>query len=167
MRETDKGYHLKSPPFSFKFIIGIFLVFIVLAACTTLTKFLSHQTTFDLTIGTETYKVVLPKDFPGMKNAVPSAERCWDAIICQQAYCMGVARPHDHIHFWYVPGEKPVALVWVRETETDINKKYKCWLYVKGVPVPADLKQINDFLEGIFLGKRKKGGVSWNPSYSI
>lgn len=149
-------------------VVVMFIAFLVLIpGCATLTKFLSHQTTFDLTIGTETYTIVLPKDFPDMTQAVPSADRCWDALICQKAFCTGLQGPHDHIHFWYVPDDAPIALVWVREQETDINKKYKAWLYLKGLPVPADLGQINNFLERIFLGKREKGGVSWSPSYSI
>jgi hypothetical protein len=152
-------------------LIGLALMVIVfiafLVSCATFTNFFSHQETFDLTIGIETYTMVLPQDFPDMKDAVVSADRCWDALICQKAFCTRVIKPHDHIHFWYVPGKAPVALVWVREQETDINKKYKAWLYIKGVPVPADLKQINDFLEGIFLGSSKKGGISWSPSYSI
>lgn len=148
-------------------MVVMFIAFLVLIpSCTILTKFLSHQKTFDLTIGTETYTLVLPKDFPDMTEAVFSTEACWDTLICQRAFCTSPEVPHDHIHFWYVPGEKPVALVWVREMETDINKKYKAWLYVKGVPVPADLRQINNFLEGIFLGKREKGGISWR-SYSL
>ena len=139
----------------FIILLATAVLFLTLS-CATLTPFLSHQKTFDLTIGTETFKVVLPKDFPDMKDAIPSAERCWDALICQKAFCLGMERNHDHIHFWYVPSEEPAAVVWIRDREIEIDKKYKCWIYVKGVPMVIDIKRMNEFLERVFIDKTEK-----------
>lgn len=135
----------------------VFLLFIVLAfiSCATLSKFLSHQETFDLTIGTKTYMVVLPQDFPDMKDAISSGERCWDIMVCYKEFCLSKEKFHDHIHFWYAPGEKPVAIIWIKTQETDPDKKYKLWIYVEDVPFAVDLQRMNDFLREKFMPKRK------------
>lgn len=58
-------------------MVIMFIAFLVLIpSCATLSKFLSHQETFDLTVGPETFTVVLPKDFPDMTNAEFANEMC-------------------------------------------------------------------------------------------
>ena len=148
---------------SFVFFVIFLLCLVILTSCATLTPFLSHQKTFDLTIGTETFTVMLPKDFPDMKDATVTIDRCWDALICQMGFCLGEKPNHDHIHFWYVPDEVPFVLIWIREQEIDPDAKYKCWLYVKGVPVSVDLRKVNQVLQEKLIPKR--GGISWNLSY--
>lgn len=70
---------------------------------------------------------------------------------------MSKEKSHDHVHFWYVPDEKPIALVWVREQETDPKKKYKFWIYVEGVPFAVDLQGMNEFLrENLVPSKSSK-----------
>lgn len=140
----------------------VFAILSLLSSCTTLSKFLQpHPETFDLTIGTETYTVILPQDFPDMKDAEFGSEMCWNTLICYKTFCVSKEKLHDHVHFWYVPGEAPSALVWVKEQETDFSKKYKFWIYMEDVPFAVDLQRINDFLQEKLI-PRKGGEITWN-----
>lgn len=99
-----------------------------------------HQTTFDVIIDSKTYTIMLPEEIPDMLAARVREERCWDGLLCEISYCLSFDLDHDHVQVFYVPGQAPGAIVWTK------GEDVTCWLYVKGVPAPVDMQQIDEFL---------------------
>lgn len=115
----------------------------------------AHAKIFSLVLmpGEEPVQIVLPEDFPDMDVAIQSGERCWDGSVCVRNFCLGSEPEHDHVDIWYHK-TRIVALVWIKEMETDCEKRYRCWLYLEEVkiPIPIAVTELNALLNELRLG---------------
>jgi hypothetical protein len=105
--------------------------------------------TFTLTIDSKQVVVRLPDTLPDMANAEYAFEECFNLIACRQRYCLHgdvlSHELHDHVDFLYTNKAEAIALVWVRT----IERIYVAWKYVDGVPVLADIEDINKLIRDI------------------
>ena len=139
-------------PISF---VLMFLILAVLAlclapGCATL-QIGQPQKTFELTIDEQKVIVSLPKDFPNMDKAIHGGERCWDAKLCAQQFCLNNETIHGHVLFFY-SGKKVVAMGW-----WDKEGNERQWLYLKGISTEVDYAKLKAFLDSLW--KKPSGSI--------
>jgi len=123
-------------------------MFFIITGCSTLSQWYSqtHYETFELTIGAEKVTVNLPDGLPSMSEAVLNFEQCQNVKLCQQRFCLNLKPRHDHVDFVFKSNEV-IALVWIKEAETDIAKKYVAWTYIEKKPVSVPIESINELIK--------------------
>lgn len=97
--------------------------------------------TFLLTISGELIELKLPKQLSSMESAVYSYERCFNAVVCFQRFCLTSEPGHDHVDFVYISTDV-IGLVWIKTVEMERSKRFVTWIYVKGVPVSATIDEM-------------------------
>lgn len=124
-------------------ILGVMLFFLVGCAMLQLGK--PHYKTFELTISGQKIVVNLPKELPSMDKAESAGEACFNAKVCRQRFCVTEDLGHDHVDFVYMELDV-IALVWIKAQETEFDKRFVAWVYIKGEPVAAPITRIQEMI---------------------
>ena len=123
-------------------------MFFMIIGCAALSQWYSqtHYETFELTFDGEKKIVNLPDELPSMSEAVLAGEQCFNVEICRQRFCVTKDIGHDHVDFVFVDSDV-IALVWIKEAETDMTKRFVAWIYVEKKPVAAPIDAINELIK--------------------
>ena len=105
-----------------------------------------HYKTFELTIDSHKVVVNLPNELPSMDKAIKAKEQCFNAGICRQQFCVTKEVDHDHVDFLYV-GTDVKGLVWIKEQETESEKRYTAWIYVEKKPISVPIATIQALIK--------------------
>lgn len=154
MRELHKGYHLKSPPFSFQFIIGILLIFIALVfltlfpSCATLTNLIGQPQlkTYTFTYNGQEYPAILPKEVPELPEFAKMTIQCYDWIgpLCVNHVRYVENQVYPVVSFWFTADLGVVALIYHADVEGKLE--HIPYIYLKGLPVKVSKDEINNLL---------------------
>ena len=134
------------PHFSLCVLTTTFLI--LLMGCATFNNLIgqTHYKTFELTLDGQKVVVNLPNGLPAMDKAINrGGERCLNAKVCRQRFCVNVKPLHDHVDFIYI-GTDVIALVWIKDNERELEKRLVAWAYVEKKPISVPISRIRDLV---------------------
>lgn len=99
----------------------------------------AQDKTFTLNLNGKPVTVLLPDGLlPSMSETVLAGEKCFNAKVCIQRFCLTLKPGHDHLDFVFI-GNEVIALVWIKELEMERDKRFMAWIYVEGKPISAPI----------------------------